>query len=70
MKDNAVINDNAIDHYRSKFDWAGGKGLKVDYTGEQETLSSRQGKGKDRKKEEALLSSTTWVIPRKRIMAA
>ena len=27
MKDNAAIDDSVIDHYRSKFDWAGGKGL-------------------------------------------
>ena len=26
-KDNAAIDDSVIDHYRSKFDWAGGKGL-------------------------------------------
>ena len=28
MKDNAAIDDSVIDHYRSKFDWAGGKGLR------------------------------------------
>ena len=27
MKDNVAIDDSVIDHYRSKFDWAGGKGL-------------------------------------------
>ena len=31
MKDNAAIDDSVIDHYRSKFDWAGGKGLKKKY---------------------------------------
>ena len=30
MKDNAAIDDSVIDHYRSKFDWAGGKGLKIE----------------------------------------
>ena len=30
MKDNAAIDDSVIDHYRSKFDWAGGKGLKLE----------------------------------------
>ena len=30
MKDNAAIDDSVIDHYRSKFDWAGGKGLMND----------------------------------------
>ena len=32
MKDNAAVDDSVIDHYRSKFDWAGGKGLRSEYT--------------------------------------